>query len=1048
MTYRRTKQVVPRTKGFDKFYHMCEEIGRGTQGVCYFVQQIVPIECEQSGHHAVEEAESKYWWLHRSVKQSGAPTQDPCMIPYRFTGGNFAAKMMHGHQFKSWMMNEFEMMNVLHHPRLIRLVEVYDSRDQMTLITELATGGELLDVVTSEKYITEIEIARIIQQILEGIEYMHSKSIGHLSLTPCDVLFTRPGGSEIKICDFALARRIVGVVKMEFGQPEYVAPEIVNGEGATFASDMWSIGIITYLMLSGVSPFRGQNDRETLQRIQMGDIDFDFELWQNISREAKHFVANLLVYKPEERMSVRQALAHPWLQILKQPGIEISEQYQISTERLRNYYVGLKEWITNASCDFLYRRRPLAGAFTHPSCMVYPPGEPAPEPEPEPVAEPEREEYVRPEYTVESFENPSNYQYGPDTYLLQVRDADFPARLREYLSVARIQSSEFKDVKCPIIKERRRFTDVMDEEMELQRDARLDAWGKEDFSVFKPSKLADGEEIQISTTREVIDGVIPFIREKPRDIALIEGEPLNMSCLVSSDPKAAIQWLKNDLIFMDDSRLTVVNTEDGWSHLTLDPAMPSDAGLYKIVARNPLGQTTCNVRVVLGDISGSPDSPNIEAMTDTDILISWQTPALLNHSPIICYKVQMGYIDTDIDWVDLADDITHEYFVVDNLRPSHGYKFRVLAKNQFGWSIPSIPSGIVMTPSSGASRAEFYDALQQVQAKGDIEEVFTALNYDCEKKPMKLRSENPGSLDFMNEISKGRFSATANVNKDGKMYSVKAFDKSNPEGSEAAQREFKNLKTLRHEKIVSLLDGFETDKMSLLQFSPMPNTDVLSYIAERPSYTEQMVADICGQVLDALDYIHWRGKVYLNLEPANILVTSGRSLGRTVQVKLANFETTQTVATTGTQIKGTYNFDYAAPEIIEEAKAYPQSDVWSLGVLMYVLMSGQLPFKGETPEETKDNILQVKFKFEWLYKECTMEGTRLLMWIFKRLPYRRPTLEEVGAHRWINSADYMLKKRQRARFPTNRIQVFSREYHRSRPAMEQDSQSFLARLSQ
>ena len=86
--------------------------------------------------------------------------------------------------------------------------------------------------------------------------------------------------------------------------------------------------------------YHPQNDRETLQRIQMGDIDFDFELWQNISREAKHFVANMLVYKPEERMSVRQALSHPWLQILKQPGIEISDQYQISTERLRTYYVG------------------------------------------------------------------------------------------------------------------------------------------------------------------------------------------------------------------------------------------------------------------------------------------------------------------------------------------------------------------------------------------------------------------------------------------------------------------------------------------------------------------------------------------------------------------------------------------------------------------------------------------------------------------------------------------------------------------------------------
>merc|ERR1712107_915506 len=65
-----------------------------------------------------------------------------------------------------------------------------------------------------------------------------------------------------------------------------------------------------------------------------------------------------------------------------------------------------------------------------------------------------------------------------------------------------------------------------------------------------------------------------------------------------------------------------------------------------------------------------------------------------------------------------------------------------------------------------------------------------------------------------------------------------------------------------------------------------------------------------------------------------------------------------------------------------------------------------------------DNILHVQFKFEWLYKECTMEGTRLLMWIFKRKPHARPSLEEVGAHRWTNPADYMLKKRERARFPT------------------------------
>jgi hypothetical protein len=83
----------------------------------------------------------------------------------------------------------------------------------------------------------------------------------------------------------------------------------------------------------------------------------------------------------------------------------------------------------------------------------------------------------------------------------------------------------------------------------------------------------------------VIDGTIPFFREKPKDLALSDGEPLQLVCLVASEPKAAIHWLKNDLIFMEDSRLTIVNTEDGRSMFTLNPAAPSDAGLYKVCSQ-------------------------------------------------------------------------------------------------------------------------------------------------------------------------------------------------------------------------------------------------------------------------------------------------------------------------------------------------------------------------------------------------------------------------------------------------------------------------------
>ena len=88
--------------------------------------------------------------------------------------------------------------------------------------------------------------------------------------------------------------------------------------------------------------------------------------------------------------------------------------------------------------------------------------------------------------------------------------------------------------------------------------------------------------------------------------------------------------------------------------------------------------------------------------------------------------------DTDIDWVDLADDIKHEYFVIDSLRPSHGYKFRISAMNKFGWSIPSIPSPIAMTPSTGASKAEFYDVLQALQVGSGSQEASAVIL--CESK--------------------------------------------------------------------------------------------------------------------------------------------------------------------------------------------------------------------------------------------------------------------------------------------------------------------------
>lgn len=117
--------------------------------------------------------------------------------------------------------------------------------------------------------------------------------------------------------------------------PEFVAPEVVNGDGVNTSADMWSVGIITYILLSGYSPFRGINDRETLTKIKEGKWEFRSEWFSQISLEAQDFISKLLTYQSDNRMDVKLALKHPWLLAAdKMP----SDEYHITTDRLKMYY--------------------------------------------------------------------------------------------------------------------------------------------------------------------------------------------------------------------------------------------------------------------------------------------------------------------------------------------------------------------------------------------------------------------------------------------------------------------------------------------------------------------------------------------------------------------------------------------------------------------------------------------------------------------------------------------------------------------------------------
>ncbi|XP_045034081.1 myosin light chain kinase, smooth muscle isoform X2 [Daphnia magna] len=236
---------------------------------------------------------------------------------------------------------EVAVMNKLQHPKLLQLAAAYDCPKEIVLVTEYISGGELFERVVADDFtLTERDCILFMRQICEGVGYMHSKSIVHLDLKPENILCQSPNSHRIKLIDFGLARQLDPdqPVRVLFGTPEFIAPEIVSYEPIGCATDMWSLGVVCYVLLSGLSPFMGDNDADTFANITSSDYDFDDDAFAAISCDAKDFISSLLVKRPELRLSAEACLQHQWLAQAKHAMNSI----KLPTDRLKKFIIRRK----------------------------------------------------------------------------------------------------------------------------------------------------------------------------------------------------------------------------------------------------------------------------------------------------------------------------------------------------------------------------------------------------------------------------------------------------------------------------------------------------------------------------------------------------------------------------------------------------------------------------------------------------------------------------------------------------------------------------------
>ncbi|XP_005234981.2 myosin light chain kinase, smooth muscle-like isoform X2 [Falco peregrinus] len=230
---------------------------------------------------------------------------------------------------------EVELMNLLHHPCLVQCLAAFQGPTELVMVMEYMAGGELFERIVDDDFEhTEPSSAQYMQQILEGLQFMHGQAVVHLDLKPENILCVSPGSHWLKIIDFGLARKLAPdtPVKVLHGTPEFMAPEVVTFEPVGFSTDMWSVGVICYILLSGESPFQGDNDMETLSNVTAAQWDFEEETFSEISQQAKDFISQLLQKDPRCRLSSVQALLHPWLQ---QP--QPNSMKALSKERIKQF---------------------------------------------------------------------------------------------------------------------------------------------------------------------------------------------------------------------------------------------------------------------------------------------------------------------------------------------------------------------------------------------------------------------------------------------------------------------------------------------------------------------------------------------------------------------------------------------------------------------------------------------------------------------------------------------------------------------------------------